>query len=44
MGWEGKILEGTGIFWGHAVPEKQGSEGERDDRKKDIDQLCWWQY
>lgn len=44
MGWEGKILECSGIFGGHAVPEKRGSEGERGDRKSNIDQHCWWQY
>lgn len=44
MGWEGEILECTGILLGHAVPEKQGSEGERGDGKRSIDQHRWWQY
>lgn len=44
--WVGKVKSWSvgGIFLGHAVPEKQGSEGGRGDRKRNIDQHCWWQY
>lgn len=44
--WVGKVKSWSvqGFFLGHAVPEKQGSEGERGDGKRNIDQHRWWQY